>query len=308
MFLGTGTAPAGHRMLGFVEDAVGGEDMVFEFFEDGGGDGSLGSCSSGSGCSFEYDGEERIEDVEESRAFWEEKHQILQATLCRTTTLESAIRRATKEALRGSQLGGDAICVCKRPVANGGGGCRICLLREISNHLQNAGFNSAICKSKWRKSPDIPSGPDADCRRAHIPRCGGEAREQKGEIRVIVELNFKGEFEMARASEEYNKLVNELPQVFVGKAERLLTVIKTMCSAAKKCMKEKKMHMGPWRKHKYMQAKWFGNCERTVSRPISSTGLVADHRATNKPRASMLTIDLLETLPAMQHFTAVEVV
>ncbi|KAK9150135.1 hypothetical protein Syun_008444 [Stephania yunnanensis] len=305
MFRGTtGTPPAGHRMLG------GGDvDMVFEFFEDGGGDGSLGSCSSGSGCSFDHqddDDEERIEDVEESRAFWEEKHQILQATLCRTTTLESAIRRATKEALRGSQLGGEAVCVCKRPVANGGGcgggGCRVCLLREISNRLQNAGFDSAICKSKWRKSPDIPSGEHTYVDVVEKPG------NKKGEIRVIVELNLKGEFEMARASEEYNKLVNELPQVFVGKSERLLTVIKTMCCAAKKCMKEKKMHMGPWRKHKYMQAKWFGNYERTVPRPISPTGLAAQHRAANKPRASMLTIDLLDTLPAMQHFTAVEVV
>ena len=36
-------------------------------------------------------------------------------------------------------------------------------------------------------------------------------------------------------------------------------------------MKDKKMHMGPWRKHKYMQAKWFGTCERKSVSPVSET-------------------------------------
>lgn len=31
-------------------------------------------------------------------------------------------------------------------------------MKEVSSRLQNAGFNSAICKSKWKSSPDIPSG------------------------------------------------------------------------------------------------------------------------------------------------------
>lgn len=129
---------------------------------------------------------------------------------------------------------------------------------------------------------------------------------KKGEIRVVIELNFRAEFEMARASEEYNKLINKLPEVFVGKAERLRTLIKILCSAAKKCMKENKMHMGPWRKQKYMQAKWFGNCERTISTPLFTEGF-SDYRQ-QKPKASMLTFDLLENLPSLQHFTTVEVV
>jgi len=31
-------------------------------------------------------------------------------------------------------------------------------MREISGRLQKAGYNSAVCKTKWRSSPDIPSG------------------------------------------------------------------------------------------------------------------------------------------------------
>lgn len=129
---------------------------------------------------------------------------------------------------------------------------------------------------------------------------------KKGEVRVIVELNFRAEFEMARASEEYNRLVNRLPEIFVGKVERLQNLIKILCSAAKKCMKEKKMHMGPWRKQKYMQAKWLGACKRTTLTPPLSMG--QSDRLRPRPKASMLTVDLLGDMMPNMHCTAVAVV
>ena len=114
---------------------------------------------------------------------------------------------------------------------------------------------------------------------------------KKGEIRVIIELNFRAEFEMARASEEYNKLISRLPEVFVGKVERLRALVKILCAAAKKCMKDKKMHMAPWRKQKYMQAKWFNTCERLEAN--ASLDRKFSHEASKRPKASMLTMALL---------------
>lgn len=140
---------------------------------------------------------------------------------------------------------------------------------------------------------------------------------KKGEeVRVIIELNFRAEFEMARASEEYNRLVEKLPEVFVGKVERLNSVIKIMCSAAKKCMREKKMHMGPWRKQRYMQAKWLGACERTTSSSLSLAagdqysgggGCMMPRPPRVKATTSMLTVDLLDVMPNL-HCKAVAVV
>ena len=127
---------------------------------------------------------------------------------------------------------------------------------------------------------------------------------RKGDVRVIIELNFRAEFEMARASEEYNRLVQRLPEVFVGKVERLNKVIIPLCLAAKKCMKEKKMHMGPWRKHRYIQAKWLKSCEWNASTKSLSVGYSGK---LSKPRASMLTVDLLEKLSNVR-CTAVEVI
>lgn len=127
---------------------------------------------------------------------------------------------------------------------------------------------------------------------------------KRGEVKVVIELNFRGEFEMARGSENYKRLISKLPEVYVGKVERLRVLIKILCSAAKKCMKEKKMHLAPWRKHKYMQSKWLiGTCDRfaTVA-PVTG-----DYVRPPRPKASMLTCDLLDNFPSL-HCTVVEVV
>ncbi|KAJ9168830.1 hypothetical protein P3X46_020314 [Hevea brasiliensis] len=274
-------------------------DMIFGFLEDSHEESLQGSTSSEE-CreneALDEEDEERSENgsVEEDKNFWEKQHQLLQASLCRTSSLESGIRNVTKEAIKEIQMAG-TICGCGRSMV---GGCRNCLMTEISGHLRNAGYNSAICKSKWRSSPDIPSGEHT------FLDVIDNSNSKKGEVRVIIELNFQAEFEMAKANEEYNRLVRRLPELFVGKSERLNTVIKILCSAAKKCMKEKKMHLGPWRKQRYMQAKWLGNCERTTVKPAFSTERSG---RVSKPKASMLTVDLLEMLPNM-HCTAVEVV
>lgn len=256
-------------------------DTVFGFLEVD--DESLeSSCDSGDWVVGDFMDDEADDgnsgNAEENRAFWEAQDQLLQATLMRSNSLESKIRQATKEALK--ELG-DSSCVCQNPVA---GVCRNCLQLQISKILQKSGYNCAICKSKWRSSPDIPAGEHT------YLEVVDNTNPKKGEVRVIIELNFQAEFEMGRASEEYNLLVSRLPKLFVGKAERLRAVIKILCSAAKKCMKQNKIHMGPWRKYKYMQAKWFGNCERAPT-----LNLLVPVRYLNRPvksRISMLSFDL----------------
>ncbi|KAM5588218.1 hypothetical protein ABKV19_006583 [Rosa sericea] len=272
--------------------------MVFGFLEDGGQEFKQ-SYSSSDGSSQENEAMFDIEDDQEEagedekdKKFWDNQNQILEATLCRTSSLETKIRSVTKETVKES---GEAVCGCGKAAS----GCRSCLMREVSGRLCNAGYNSAICKSKWRSSPDIPSGEHT------FLDVVDNSSSRKGEVRVIIELNFRAEFEMARASDEYNTLVQRLPEIFVGKVERLQNLIKILCSAAKKCMKEKKMHMGPWRKHKYVQAKWLGACKRTTSAPPLSMGQSDQLRP--RPKASMLTVDLLGEMMPNMHCKAVAV-
>jgi uncharacterized protein (TIGR01615 family) len=116
-------------------------------------------------------------------------------------------------------------------------------------------------------------------------------------VRVVVEPSFRAEFEMARAGAEYRELVAALPAVFVGRAERLRGVVKAMCAAAKQCMKENNMHLGPWRKQKYMQSKWLGTPQSKAAATAGAAGadaVTAGSLSLEKQpkfRASMLSFD-----------------
>ncbi|KAI3680707.1 hypothetical protein L6452_35481 [Arctium lappa] len=239
---------------------------------------------------------EKPERIEDKVKFWETQHQNLHATLFRTTTLESKIRNMTKEVVAELEVVENA-CFCSRPVS---GGCRSCRMTEICRRLQNSGYNSAICKSKWKSSLDIPSGSHT------FVDVIDNSNIKKGEVRVIIELEFRGQFEMKKGSEEYNGLVSKLPDVFVGKIERLQAVIKILSNAAKRCMKEKKMHLGPWRKQRYVEAKWLRVVERTTTTLIEPLAMddYSTHMVRTRVRASMLTMDLLDNLPKMPNFFA----
>ncbi|XP_073027735.1 uncharacterized protein [Primulina eburnea] len=257
-------------------------DTVFEF---------LSQESEGSSLASSIDHEEEEDEEGENRnetgngnaedndCFFETQHRLLQGIICRTSSLETKVRHIAREAVKEAQLSGN-MCACDRALQIG---CRRCLMEVVCRSLHNAGYNSAICKSKWRSSPDIPSGE-------HTFLDVLDNSNPKKEVRVIIELNFRVEFEMARANEEYKKLIKRLPEMFVGKIERLLGLLKILCAAAKKCMKEKKIHMGPWRKHRYMQAKWLRTCERTAFSPPLSSGF-SGHLA--PPTVSILSADMI---------------
>jgi len=268
-------------------------DMIFGFLDET-EEWSSGSSSCNSGDSYngnaaagnilEDDDEEEdlsLCNVEENKAFWETQDQLLLANLRRSSSVEARIREATRKALRESNLVGNN-CVCRRSdlVKT----CRSCMLKEISGHLSDAGFNCGICKSKWMSSKDTLSG-----NHAYLEVL--DSTSKKGEIRVVIELNFRAEFEMARASEEYNGLIKKLPDVYVGKTERLQGLIKILCTASKKCAKDGKFHMAPWRKQRYMQAKWNGVRERQSS--VSALPMKRLDQPQRK-RTSMLTFDLLD--------------
>ncbi|WVZ68852.1 hypothetical protein U9M48_017737 [Paspalum notatum var. saurae] len=244
-------------------------------------------------------------DTAESKTFWQTQHSQLHEALAKTSPAESRIRADAEEAIKSMRAAAAAAaCSCSctgRPAARD---CRLCMLRHVAQRLRDAGYNSAVCKSKWTRSTDIPSGEHS------YVDVVAQTRSGKA-VRVVVELSFRAEFEVARASAGYRALVTALPEAFVGRAERLRGVVKVMCAAAKQCMKENNMHMGPWRKHKYMQAKWLGTPERAGAVPpppaaaaaaavapvvvVPSVAVGSPDNKQTKFRASMLTFDFGRT-------------
>uniref|UniRef100_A0A6V7QRY7 DUF506 family protein n=1 Tax=Ananas comosus var. bracteatus TaxID=296719 RepID=A0A6V7QRY7_ANACO len=123
--------------------------------------------------------------------------------------------------------------------------------RRVVTRLRNKGFNAGVCKSSWERSGSLPAG-------SHeyidvITRDDGTAR-------YIVEINIAAEFEIARPSTAYLKLLQPLPAVLVAKPEHLKEVVRVMCAAATESIKSAGMHVP--------RGEGRSTCSRSGSAPI----------------------------------------
>lgn len=91
--------------------------------------------------------------------------------------------------------------------------------------------------------------------------CAGEheyidAVVGKEEVRLIVEVDFRSQFELARSTKAYRAALQALPPLFVGAPDRLGQIVAVVAEAARQSLKKKGLHFPPWRKPEYMRAKW----------------------------------------------------
>ncbi|KAJ9172025.1 hypothetical protein P3X46_015315 [Hevea brasiliensis] len=130
-------------------------------------------------------------------------------------------------------------------------------MRIVTDGLQALGYDVSICKSRWEKSPTHPSG-EYEYIDVII---SGE--------RLLIDIDFRSEFEIARSTKAYKSLLQSIPHIFVGKAGRLQKIISVVSNAAKQSLKKKGMHIPPWRKAEYVEAKWLSPYLRATP-PLSS--------------------------------------
>lgn len=83
--------------------------------------------------------------------------------------------------------------------------------------------------------------------------------------RLLIDIDFRSEFEIARSTGNYRAILQLLPYIFVGKADRLSQIIRVVSEAARQNLKKKGMHFPPWRKAEYMQAKWLSSYTRAAA-------------------------------------------
>lgn len=77
--------------------------------------------------------------------------------------------------------------------------------------------------------------------------------------RLLIDIDFRSEFEIARSTGTYKSILQTLPYVFVGKSDRLRQIVSIVSEAARQSLKKKGMHFPPWRKAEYMLAKWLSS-------------------------------------------------
>lgn len=139
--------------------------------------------------------------------------------------------------------------------------------RSVMARLRGRGYNAGVCKARWESSGSSLSAGSYEYIDVVVD-------DKERESRYIVDIEFAAEFEVARATGEYTELVAALPRVMVGRGEEVKQVVRIMAEAAWRSMKSRDLSLPPWRKRRYMLAKWFGPYRRTTNvLPSSTTGL-----------------------------------
>ncbi|GMI76106.1 hypothetical protein HRI_001279900 [Hibiscus trionum] len=125
----------------------------------------------------------------------------------------------------------------------------------VTDGLLALGYDASICKTHWEKSPSYPAG-EYEYIDVIID---GE--------RLLIDIDFRSEFEIARSTTTYKSILQMLPFIFVGKADRLQKIIGIVSEAVKQSLKKKGMHIPPWRKAEYVKSKWLSPHNRTTPSP-----------------------------------------
>ncbi|CAM8988387.1 unnamed protein product [Rhodiola kirilowii] len=125
--------------------------------------------------------------------------------------------------------------------------------RFVTDSLASLGYDASICTSRWDKSPSHPAGEYE-----YIDVI------LEGE-RLLIDIDFRSEFQIARPTGSYKSLLQSLPFIYVGKAERLKQIVLIMAEAARQSLKQKGMPFPPWRKAEYMNSKWLAPHSRAAT-------------------------------------------
>ncbi|KAF8093067.1 hypothetical protein N665_0392s0036 [Sinapis alba] len=186
------------------------------------------SCFSGSGTESSDDESDWSDDLEASSCSGEGRLTLKSLVLCTSVCERSLMADVTKIVETSKN--------CKRKDES--------FLKIVVNELVSLGYDAALCKSRWEKSSSYPAG-EYEYMDVIID---GE--------RLLIDIDFKSNLEIARATKTYKSILQTLPRIFVGKTDRLQKIIVLVCEAAKKSLKKKGLHVPPWRRAEYVKLKW----------------------------------------------------
>ncbi|CAL5054649.1 unnamed protein product [Urochloa decumbens] len=152
-------------------------------------------------------------------------------------------------------------------VAIGGGGMR----KRLVERLRARGFNAGLCRSSWERTSSVPAPGSHEY--VDVVTLGSSSSPSSAPSRYVVEVNVAAEFEIARPSAEYRDLLSSLPPVLVAGPESLKELAAAMCGAAAESIRGAGMHVPPWRRAPYVQAKWSGQFQRVeAAAPVAVAG------------------------------------
>ncbi|KAI3470736.1 hypothetical protein Pfo_027399 [Paulownia fortunei] len=124
-----------------------------------------------------------------------------------------------------------------------------CIRFSLVKLLRLSGYDAGVCTCRWQGSGKVPGGDheyiDVIC-----------YNDIGSTERLIVDVDFRSHFEIARAVESYDRILNSLPVIYVGSFTKLKQFLQVMVEAARSSLKQNSMPLPPWRSFAYLQAKW----------------------------------------------------
>ncbi|KAF8402918.1 hypothetical protein HHK36_011010 [Tetracentron sinense] len=129
-----------------------------------------------------------------------------------------------------------------------------CIRFSLVKLLRSSGYDAAVCASKWQSCGKVPGGDHEYIDVVtHNPGCPE---------RLIIDIDFRSHFEIARAVKSYDAILNSLPVVYVGSLPKLKQFLQVMVEAARSSLKQNSMPLPPWRSLAYLKAKWHSAYQR----------------------------------------------
>jgi uncharacterized protein (TIGR01615 family) len=245
--------------------------MVHEFMEkEESGKCGRARCNCDSGSCNAGDAPSSLEDFDSKSSLGGELAEVLQGLAPCVNEQETVLLAEVMKAMDANTNGKDATEECAT---------NVCRRRSVMKHLRSSGYNAALCKSRWDHAGSFPGG-DYE----YIDVVFASADEPQA--RLIVDIDFQGQFEIARPTSQYKHVYQALPAVFCGTSDRLLQIINVMSEAVKRSLKKKGMLLPPWRKPEYVKAKWFSLYKRTTNE--------ASQRKQTGPNISLVAVRSLQ--------------
>ncbi|XP_028082428.1 uncharacterized protein LOC114283759 [Camellia sinensis] len=205
----------------------------------------------------DHDHESNNSNESQERAlYWESQESLLQEIVEHHRSTGGKLRKEINGLIEKARE--TNICKCVNPKSDGW--CSRCLRQRVVTMLCCRGLHATLCTSKWTHTPKFPGGTH------EYIEVTASTQSRKKQVIFLIELEFRDEFKMGKACNEYHHLIKQLPEIYIGKAEHLNAIVRVVCDAAKRSTMEKKIHMGPWRKTSFMQKKWSASSSSSPSR------------------------------------------
>ncbi|CAI7923728.1 unnamed protein product [Closterium sp. NIES-54] len=137
----------------------------------------------------------------------------------------------------------------------------------VVQQLRSRGYDAAVCYSQWDYSNGVPDGSHEYCDVILHPSSPHRLPE-----RLIVDLDFRAQFQVARPTPQYSYILQLTPVSFVGCPDRLHRLVEILSEAMRLSLHAQGMHVPPWRRHPYLSAKWTAIYSRQVSTSADCSG------------------------------------